>query len=82
MDTLEWKCPTCGADLEAVGVVEIKSGITSWTIWRCTNGRWDVVEEENGDEDEWHMECPQCDKRLPEEMGHALWRHMEQSWLG
>lgn len=77
---LKWQCPDCRADLETVGVAEIKTGITSWTIWRCKNERWDLVEEENGDEDTWHLECRGCNHRLPDRLAEALWRVMESSW--
>ena len=77
-----WACPSCGANLEAGGVIEIRTGVTAWTVWERKAERWDIGEEDTGEGDAWHMECLTCQQVLPEELGTALSDAMDRSWAG
>lgn len=77
-----WVCPLCGENLEANGIVEVRTGITAWTIWKRSGERWDIGEEDTGEGEHWHLECQSCQQPLPEELGEALSEAMDRSWAG
>ena len=63
-------------------MVEVKTGVVTWTIWQQRLGRWDIGEEDTSDGDTWRLECRSCNEPLPDELGHDFWDVMDKSWAG